>query len=649
MAVESIHIERTSPYEDGRAFGAGPYERFDLRVVYAVDPDLPSNRVIVDLADAGRDPDGLVRYEGDAVVLGPTDPGRGNGVTLLDVPNRGHRRVTGLFNRAEPEAVPTSRIDPGDGFLMDRGFTLAWVGWQWDVPRSDVRMGLDVPVVRDQPPGWMQLRFQLPATVASVPLTDQHVGPLGGHQPIPPADPDDPDARLHVRDRLADEPTLLPRDRWSLSAEAELRVEGGLVAGRIYDLVYRVADRPVVGAGLLAARDLAAHLRNDRVGSPAADAAGRVIITGISQNSRFLRHLLHLGCHVDEGGRPAFDGVLGIVGGGRRGEFNHRYAQPSVQPTPSFGHLFPFADLAQDDPRTGRRDGLLAGVATAAEPPRVVFCDSAAEYWRGDASLAHTSVEDGSDVDDAPFVRRYLFAGTQHGSGPAVVQTRTIQGSRGANPLNLVDYRPLYRCVLMNLVGWIVDGVEPPPSAVPRWRDGTAATRADVLGALGAIPTLCVADPDELPVLRPLDLGPDADRGVGRYPAVPAGRPYPTAVSAVDADGNEVAGLRMPDVTVPVATHLGFNPRHRELGGQGQILEYYGSSVRFPLDAAEREATGDPRVSIAERYDGLDDYLDRVRAAAETLVAQRHLLVEDVELCVELARRRYLLLTGSGA
>lgn len=648
MAVIAVDTERITTYEDGKPFGdVGPYERIDLSVRYAVDPETEANRDIVDLAAADRSEDGLVHYEGDATVLRPVDPERANRITLLDVPNRGHRRITGLFNRAEPEPVPTGRIQPGDGFLMDHGFTMAWVGWQWDVPRNDVRIGLTAPRVTGAEPGPMQLRLQLPQTVTTVPLTDQHVGPLGAHQPIPPADIDDPEAVLYVRDRLGDEPTIVPRDRWSLTDAAELRCDGGLQAGRIYDLVYRVEHRPVVGTGLLAARDLAAFLRSDRVDNPVAERTDHIIITGISQNSRFLRHLLHLGLDVDENADRAFDGVLGVVGGGRRGEFNHRYAQPSVQPTPSFGHLFPFADLAQTDPGTGRRGGLLDHTVSRDKPPKIVFCDTAAEYWRGDASLAHTSVIDGSDVDDAPFVRRYLFSGAQHGPGPVAVETRTAQGSRGANPLNLIDYRPLYRCALMNLVAWIVDGVPPPPSAVPRWGDATAATRADVLASLSAIPGMSLADPDALPVLRPLDLGPDADRGIGRYPARPAGDPYPSAVSAVDSDGNELAGVPMPDVAVPIATHVGFNPRHRSLGGDGQIIEYFGSTVRFATTAEERAATGDPRPSIAERYADLDDYLDRVRAAGEQLAERRHLLAADVELCVDMARERYLLLTGA--
>jgi hypothetical protein len=564
--------------------------------------------------------------------------------------------MTGLFNRAVLDAPQEHRIPVGDGFLMRHGFSLVWCGWQWDVPRGEDRMGLDAPLVlgADGEPAtaWTQLRVQLPDDAASVPLTDQHVGPIGNHEPIPTVDVDDAEARLYVRDGLQASPSLVPRDRWRFAVAAgdevrrdpgHLWVEGGIRPGRIYDLVYRAASCRAAGAGLLAVRDLAAFVRSDRADNPLKDSVDRVLLTGVSQTSRFIRHLLYLGLDVDESGARAVDGALGLVGGGRRGEFNHRGAQPSVQPTPSFGHVFPFADAAQDDPRTGRRDGLLERVAAADDPPKVIFVDTAAEYWRGDASLAHTHVVDGSDVDDAPFVRRYLYAGAQHSSGFAELTDCSPSGARGANPLNMVDYTPLYRCALMNLVRWICSGVSPPASAVPRWSDHSAARREEVLKELSAIPSLALPDPAELAVMSAIDLGLDSSRGIGRYPAQALGEPYPCAVSALDADGNETAGVRMPDVSVPVATHLGFNPRRADSGGPGQIIDYFGSSVPFPRTAAERERLGDPRASLEERYPDIAAYEAAVRAAAEQLVGERHLLPEDVELCVRLARRRYLV------
>ena len=663
MGLVRLEVVHREPYEGGTDFGeVGAYERIDAVAHYSVDPTARANADIVDLAEAARGANGCVHFSGDVVVLRPVVPAAGNRVALLDIPNRGRRTMTGLFNRAVPDVPPQRRIPVGDGFLMRRGFSAVWCGWQWDVPRGEDRMGLDAPLVHgaDGQPvtAWMQLRVQLPSDAPTVSLTDQHVGPIGNHEPIPTIDVADGEARLYVRDGLNSTPTVVPRDRWRFASAVgddvvsdprHLWVEGGIRAGRIYDLVYRTASCRVVGAGLLAIRDVAAFVRADRPDNPLAGAVDRVLLTGVSQTSRLIRQLLYLGLDVDESGARAVDGALGLVAGARRGEFNHRGAQPSVQPTPSFGHLFPFADMEQEDLRTGRRDGALARVAAETEPPKLIFVDTSAEYWRGDASLAHTDVRDGSDVAGAPFVRRYLYASAQHSPGIAELTDLSASGARGANPLNFVDYTPLYRCALVNLVRWVCDGVSPPPSAVPRWSERSATHRAEALAQLAAIPTLALPASAELAVMTALDLGPEADRGIGRYPAQPYGAPYPCAVSALDPDGNETAGVRMPDVSVPVATHLGFNPRHPDTGGAGQIIDYSGSSVPFARTAAERERLGDPRPSLDERYESVEVYESAVRATAERLVDERLLLSDDIELCVRLARRRYLLVAGGAA
>ena len=305
----------------------------------------------------------------------------------------------------------------------------------------------------------------------------------------------------------------------------------------------------------------------------------------------------------------------------------------------------PFADEPQTDPGSGRREGLLDRLRAAGCVPKILYTDTSAEYWRGDAGLAHADLEARAetpgDVEPPAEVRRYLFAGTQHGPGVLPFTNRSMFGSRGANRFNAVDYRPLLRAALENLRVWIEEGVEPPPSAFPRGREGTSARREEVLGALAAIPGFALPRADRLPSLAPMDLGEHADRGVPALPARFAGKPYPTPVSTVDSDGNERGGIRMPDVSVPVATHSGFNPRHPEGGGEGQILEYLGATVPFPRTASERAATSDPRPSIAERYPSRDAYLAEVRVAAERLVASRYLLAGDVALCVTLARERF--------
>ncbi len=653
MPVTRLEILERGDYESGRAFGeVGPYERIDAIAHYAVDPEHAANRGVTDLALAERGADGRVHFSGDMTLLVPARPERGNRALLMQVPNRG-KRLIARFNLSGLDADETAAVDPGDGFLFRHGWTIAWAGWQWDVPRTPerTRIGLaapQVPADRRNSASRMQLRFQPNRPTDCLALTDQHVGDLGNHQLVRTADPEDAAAQLLVRDGPRGEAEIIDRARWRFADDGHIRLDGGFEAGRIYDLLYTPLECPVVGAGMLATRDLATFLRHD----PAAPTAGgldHVIGEGQSQCGRFLRTLLYLGLNRDEAGRPAFDGVLAHIAGGRRGEFNHRYAQPSVQPTPSFGHLFPFADDPQTDPLTGETAGLLDRQRAAGGLPKIIYTDTASEYWRGDAGLTHTDLASGGDVEPPGGVRRYLFAATQHGPGAPPLADRTMFGSRGANRLNVVDYRPLYRAALTNLLAWVADGVAPPGNAFPTAAADSRRPRPEVIESLSAIPGLALPDPDRLTTIYPLDLGAHAGRGIGALPAKFDPRPYPDWVSAVDRDGNETAGIRMPDIAVPVATHTGFNPRHGEIGGAGQMLEYVGSSVPFARDRAAREAARDPRPSLAERYSSRAAYLDRVRDAARALVAERYLLAEDVDLCVDLAAPRYDACIGSAA
>jgi hypothetical protein len=390
-------------------------------------------------------------------------------------------------------------------------------------------------------------------------------------------------------------------------------------------------------------RDFSSFLRfaAEADGNPCAGRLDRAYSYGVSQSGRFLRLFLSLGLNLDEAGRQVFDGLIPQVAGGRRGQFNQRYAQPSDQSMPSFGHLMPFADEPQTDPQTGERAGLLDRQRQRGGVPKVFTINTSAEYWRGDASLIHTDLADTRDVEQPPEVRWYLFASTQHGNGavPLVHESGT-DGARGANPLNAVTYSPLVRAALVNLDRWVSEGVEPPSSAVPRIADGTAIIPEEALARFHAIPGAIVADPERRLMVWRTDVGPRAAEGVMQVPAA-LGERYQNYVSALDADGNEVAGIRMPDISVPVATYTGWNPRAAETGGTGQINLMQGSTFPFPGTKAERERTGDQRPSIEERYRDRDDYLARVRAAAEALVAQRYMLAEDVELAVRLAADRY--------
>ncbi len=660
MGIADIDITRRGPYEDGVGYGqVGPYERIDGVAHYAIDPTSPLNWNIVDIDSAARGDDGLVHFEGDITIVRPVDPARSKRVALVEVPNRGRRTAPSLFNRAPPVLEPTEHIHPGDGFLFANGWTVAWCGWQWDVPRSPARMGLTVPVLVDgmgNPiEGEVQLRIQLGERVACVALTDHHVGSLGGHDPLPAADLDDPSARLLVRDGIWGEPEEIPRSQWRFARQAEdivvpdnthLWLEKGFEPGRIYDLIYLSQPCRLAGAGLVAVRDFGSFLHSDRADNPCAGQLDQVHVTGQSQCGRFLRTFFHLGLNRTEDQTMAYDGALIHIAGGRRGEFNHRGAQPSVQPTPSFGHLFPFADQSQTDPRTGRRDGLIERAGHDLGLPLVIYTNTSSEYWRGDASLAHTSVVDGSDVEPPSNTRHYLFASTQHGPGLLPLMDESLYGARGGNWFNIIDYSPLMRAALSNLHAWAADGVEPPANAIPSSRDGTATTRQAALAAMATLVATALPSDEGLPVIYPLDLGPEAATGVGRYPAVRVGDPYPCLVSALDDDGNELAGIRLPEIMVPLATNTGWNPRHPQAGAQDEILEYLGSTVPFAVDEAHRADT-DHRAPLATRYPNEADYLARIRTAAEELVAARYLLAIDIDTCEETAAARYRAVTNT--
>lgn len=652
MAATGFENIRRAPYEGGAEFDAtGPYDRIDGFLHFAVDPGHSANRAIVDLDLAPRGDDRLIHFRSDLCLLVPRHPERGNRRLLLELPNRGRKLIPHWLNRAPTEVQPTANILPGDGFLFRHGYTVGWIGWQWDVIRGEALMGLEAPqtLVDGRPArGMTVVRFQ--SNVAHyVHLLADRV-----HQPYPAADPEEREAALTVRDWEDDEPRAIPRELWRFAQVSSGQVvpdrehiwlEPGFEPGKIYELTYTTDRAPVVGTGLLAVRDAASFLRYaTSADNPCARMLERVYGFGISQTGRMLRHFLYLGLNLDEQGRVVFDGLIPHVGGARRGEFNQRFGQPSVQATPGFGHLAPFAD--EPAPGAERDGGMLDRQRALGGMPKVFWTNSSAEYWRGDCALLHVDTRGSADLDPAPETRIYLFAGTQHGPGNLPqVRYNPNDGGRGRYGFNVVDYTPLLRAAVVNLDRWVSEGLAPPPSAHPRLANGTAVPRTTVLEAFRHLREMELPDPRRLPVLRHVDLGPEAARGIARVPAV-EGDTYPALVSMVDADGNEVAGIRLPDLTVPVGTHTGWNPRDPESGAPEQIMPMQGLTRFFAGTRAERDAASDSRPSLEERYPSREAYLERVRAAARELAAARYILEEDIETVVADAAERWAAATA---
>ncbi len=665
MAVVGLEMKRRAPFAAGHTFGdAGAYERIDGVLRLAVDPHHAANAGVTDLAYAERGADGLVHFSADLCLLQPVDAVRSGRRLLLEVPNRGRKGALGRFNRPVPPGAPNvvdGGIAVGDGLLLRLGWTLAWCGWQWDVVRADEPspdasgarpegegdadgsgglLGFDAPhaVDRSGRPihGEMLTQFQPDQHLAHTLLAHRI------HKPYPVADVHEVGATLWVRDHPQAARTEVPRSRWRFARDVDGRpqddpthvwLEGGFEAGRIYELRYTTSICPVVGAGLLALRDCATFLRHGTAteGNPSAARLDHTLGFGASQCGRLLREYLYAAMNVDETGHQAYDGLLIHVAGARRGEFNHRYAQPSAITIPSFGYQPPM-----DFPGLLRRQHAAGGV------PKVVTTNSSAEYWNREASLLHTDEQGTHDISLSDSVRVYHFAGTKHGEGsvaPAAGQPAPRPGS-GQRP-NVVNFAPLLRAALFHLGAWVAGGAEPPPSCHPRLADGTAAPPAEVLAYYRQLRDVPVPEPDKLYVRRPLDMGTLAAHGIGRYPAQETGKPYRWYVAALDGDGNELAGIRLPDVSVPVGTHTGWYARRNGTGGEGQNTDMVGSTIPFAPDEAMRRRCDDPRPSIAERYRDREDYAARARAAAQQLAADGYLLKDDMDLVVRNALDRY--------
>ena len=631
--VVRVEIESRSVLLDGQAFGnAGPYEKLTGRVYFAFDPASPHNAGIVDLALAPTNADGLVEAWADFMVLQPVEAGRRRNVAWIEVPNRGGKASLRYFQAGSGTVNPVRAEHFGDGLLMRQGLTLIWVGWQPDLPDREGLLRLVVPRVRAASGADVEGLVRADWTV------DEAAETLGlghrGHRAYAVVDPEDPANVLTVRDGREGEREVIPRESWRFLTTVpgtdpdRIGLQDGFQPGRIYELVYRAKDPLVVGLGLAALRDMASYVKYDLESEfPARQAVG----FGVSQTGRFLRHLLYQGFNVDEAGLKAFDGLLIHTAGAGRGSFNHRFAQPSrdahrysafFYPT----DLFPFTSRPQDDPLSGDSDGLLERTPEE-QRPLTFFTNTGYEYWGRAASLIHTTVDGSEDFEPLSTERIYHLASGQHSVGvfpPDSASRFPGSSSFVGNPL---DFFVALRALALRLVRWVADGEEPPESRYPRLADGTLVPVAGL-----AFPELPGVDrPRVAHVAYRADYGPRF-RSLGIVERQPPtlGPPFPSLVPQVDGLGNELGGVRLLELRVPVATYAPWSLRLGMPGGVDELRDFAGMWIPLaPTDDAAR-AIEDPRPSLAASYGSREEYLKRARAAARDLVLEGFLLSEDV-------------------
>jgi hypothetical protein len=505
------------------------------------------------------------------------------------------------------------------------GYTIVWSGWDPDAPRAGAGMAMRAVVAQEGGhPIVRTIRDELVSGTRG-PRVDAFKLSYDA------ASLDPREARLTVRRKEAEAPVEIPPDGFALVDARTLKLlpEGTKPEpGSLYDLTYKAKDPKVLGLGFAATRDLVAYLRSGAVEDDAglanpARGVRTALAVGISQSGRYLRDFVAQGFNKDEKDRKVFDGVLAHISGIGGVFLNAEFGQPARTNTQHEDHLypenaFPFSSASLDDPITGKRGTLLRGDGS---DPRMMEVNTSTEYWQKGASLLHTDPLGAKDVDLPASTRVYMIAGTQHGGQPH------MKADLGAcavmrNPHNP---SPALRALLVALDRWASEGVAPPDSRVPRIADGT----------------LVAAEGLRFPALKGL-APPRAGNAVARFgdwvkPEVQGGPQYRTLVPTADADGNDVAGIRLPDVAVPVATYTGWN-LYKSPYPDGEICDRDGSYVPFARTAQERQGAGDPRRALGERYPTPADYAAKVEAAARALVRDRLLLEDDAEAYVRAAR-----------
>ena len=609
-----------SPTFGGRTFGpVGQYEKLRGTAFGEVDPRDPHNAVIADIQNAPRNARGMVEYSTDIWLVRPIDRSRANRRLFFELNNRGDNRSFEALNDATTGGNdPTTAEDAGNGFLMNQGYTILEAGWDATVAPGEDRFQISVPTARNADGssivGPSLEEFVIDeATTDAQPVT--YANAAGASQD---------GAELTYRLRYDDPPQPLPASAWAFAPDGKavtLQPSGTPFAVGLYELTYQAKDPLVAGLGFAAVRDLASFLRGRR-DIDAVDSFG------VSQPSRTMNDFLHLGFNQDEDGRQVFDGVLNWIGGASGIFMNQRFAQPFRTHRQHIGRFpeyeFPFANQVLTDPFTGRTDGRLARCAQTRTCPRILEVNSENEYWAKAASVLHTDLQ-GRDLGDAPGVRSYLLSSLPHAAdeGPGICQ-------QPRNPL-----QPTRSCArwLVDLGDWTSARRSPPASRLPRRADGTlvpAAAQADV--GFPSIPGVTYNGIHHTGDL--FDFGPDFYDGVlSVLPPRLVGTPYPVQVPRTDADGNDIAGIRIPDVAVPTATYTGWNLRP-----SGDGCDAFGMAIPFARTKAERTVAGDPRPSLAERYRDHAQYVRKVARAAARLVRRRLLLPADARAFVHKAR-----------
>lgn len=678
--ITQISIATQTPAFGGASFGnVGTYQNLVGTAYGEIDPNDPLNAIITDIALAPRNTRGMVEYSMDFSIFVPTDPSRGNHTLLYDVVNRGRMSIP-AFN------IGSSGNNPGDGFLETEGYTIVYSGWEGDLT-SGIKINL--PVATN--PGGSEItgRVRGEYILNSAPASTVDVSAPPAYASV---STDNTGDTLTRRVHQDDPKDPIDNSQWAFADcsstpfpgvpdPTKVCLNGGFDTNHIYELVYTAKNPTVAGIGFAATRDFISFLRNSNgagkgngVGNgngnckpgnssgngkgkgttcppsgsspdnPLGDSIQNAIIYGSSQSGRWIRTFIELGFNQDETHHQVVEGAIPHKAS-NRGAFNVRFAQPTrLSGTQHTEKQFPGAESSQSwgvshDSIAGITAGQLDRCRASGTCPKIFATETDTEYWQAYMALNTTDSFGVHDLAIPPEVRIYHFAGTMHGGGDPTKLPGTVPSTPGncQLPTNPNPFIPAQRALLVALREWVVNGTEPPPSTYPTLAAGSLVPASAIVAPYVPAVNFTVAGLaaqkfylDRGPAFNVADISGVMDEPPGK------GGAYSLLVPAVDSDGNDVDGLRDVFMQVPLGTYTGWNPRKAGFS-EGDSCDLTGGYVPFFHTLAERNAVNDPRPSLEERYPTHADFVAKVTAAANSLVAQRFLLPQDRDLAISQA------------
>ncbi len=602
----------------GASFGsAGPYEILAGTAFGELDSRAPANAGIVNLKSAPLNAKGHVEYSADFMILKPVDEKKGNARLIYDFVNRGRNTIL----RLDESGDSFTPGDAGNAFLLNHGYTIAWSGWQIDAPGTPGFLRAFVPIA---------MANGKPATgMSREEFTDVPAGPVFTQALDYPALLDTTGTTLTVREHEADPRKPLPASSWHFIDErhVEITAASGFDRGALYELIYPATNESVADVGLAASRDFVSFLRyadQDSTGQPnpvrdPGTTFKAALAFGISQTGRAINDFIYQGFNADISGRMVFDGALPLLSATRRTYTNFEFAQPGRfarqhEDHEYGGDQFPFTYATSKDSVTGKTDGILMQCEKSHTCPKILHLDSDTEFWQGRDSLLVT------DTSGRPFalpenVRAYMLSGQEHNPAPNWTTRGNCQQIQ-----NALSYAPYARALLVALDRWVTEGAAPPPTTFPNLKNHTLLPLAKVQASYPAIPGAPFSPlVNQLQVIDSKSMPPEA-----------SGRAYPLYFPPMNADGNPQGGVILPEIAVPIATYSGRNVRAEGFSA-GELCGLSGSYIPFASTKQERIASGDPRLSLEERYKNSQDYAEKRKHAVDALVQQRFVLPEDAD------------------